>query len=145
MATGSPATAATSPVAGRPASSGLRSEWLGARVRRNRYDHPCGRAWSVLLAGANRRLSPTTQLTRKRELRRHFSGSDPLLLHILQVFIWGAYKKPRELTWMVGVLLLVCTLGLAFTGYLLPWDQLAIWAITVGSNMARAHPFVGHE
>jgi len=51
-----------------------------------------------------------------------------LLVHLLQVFVWGAYKKPRELTWMVGVLLLVCTLGLSFTGYLLPWDQKAYWA-----------------
>jgi quinol-cytochrome oxidoreductase complex cytochrome b subunit len=45
----------------------------------------------------------------------------------------------------VGVMLLVLTLLLSFTGYLLPWDQLAIWAITVGSNMARATPLVGHE
>src|SRR6266571_8817550 len=55
-----------------------------------------------------------------------------LLVHLIQVFVWGAYKRPRELTWMVGVLLLVCTLGLAFTGYLLPWDQKAYWATRVG-------------
>jgi ubiquinol-cytochrome c reductase cytochrome b subunit len=66
-----------------------------------------------------------------------------LLLHLLQVFIWGAYKKPRELTWMVGVLLLFCTLGLAFTGYLLPWDQKAYWATKVGLGIASTTPGIG--
>jgi quinol-cytochrome oxidoreductase complex cytochrome b subunit/mono/diheme cytochrome c family protein len=66
-----------------------------------------------------------------------------LLLHLLQVFIWGAYKKPRELTWMVGVLLLLCTLGLAFTGYLLPWDQKAYWATKVGLGIASTTPGIG--
>jgi quinol-cytochrome oxidoreductase complex cytochrome b subunit len=64
---------------------------------------------------------------------------------MLRVFMTGSYKPPREFNWVVGVLLLVLTLLLSFTGYLLPWDQLAIWAITVGSNMARATPFLGHE
>jgi quinol-cytochrome oxidoreductase complex cytochrome b subunit/mono/diheme cytochrome c family protein len=66
-----------------------------------------------------------------------------LLLHLLQVFAWGAYKKPRELTWMVGVLLLFCTLGLAFTGYLLPWDQKAYWATKVGLGIASTTPLIG--
>src|SRR5216684_2264883 len=66
-------------------------------------------------------------------------------LHMYRVFLTGSYKPPREFNWGVGVILLVLTLLLSFTGYLLPWDQLAIWAITVGSNMARAHPFVGYE
>ena len=66
-------------------------------------------------------------------------------LHMLRVFLTGSYKPPREFNWTVGVLLLVLTLLLSFTGYLLPWDQLAMWAITVGSNMARATPFLGHE
>jgi quinol-cytochrome oxidoreductase complex cytochrome b subunit len=66
-------------------------------------------------------------------------------LHMLRVFMTGSYKPPREFNWSVGVLLLVLTLLLSFTGYLLPWDQLAIWAITVGSNMARATPMLGHE
>jgi quinol-cytochrome oxidoreductase complex cytochrome b subunit/mono/diheme cytochrome c family protein len=66
-----------------------------------------------------------------------------LLLHLLQVFIWGAYKKPRELTWMIGVLLLFCTLGLAFTGYLLPWDQKAYWATKVGLGFASTTPGIG--
>jgi quinol-cytochrome oxidoreductase complex cytochrome b subunit len=59
-------------------------------------------------------------------------------LHMYRVFLTGSYKPPREFNWVIGVLL-------SFTGYLLPWDQLAIWAITVGSNMARATPVLGHE
>ena len=66
-------------------------------------------------------------------------------LHMLRVFMTGAYKPPREFNWAIGVILLLLTLLLSFTGYLLPWDQLAIWAITVGSNMARATPLLGHE
>ena len=66
-------------------------------------------------------------------------------LHMFRVFMTGSYKPPREFNWSVGVVMLVLTLLLSFTGYLLPWDQLAIWAITVGSNMARATPFLGHE
>ena len=68
-----------------------------------------------------------------------------VLLHMMRVFYTGAYKPPREFNWVVGVILLILTLLLSFTGYLLPWDQLAIWAITVGSNMARATPFLGNE
>ncbi len=66
-----------------------------------------------------------------------------LLAHLVQVFVWGAYKKPRELTWMVGVLLLACTLGLAFSGYLLPWDQKAYWATKVGLGIASTTPGIG--
>src|SRR6187399_2893359 len=66
-------------------------------------------------------------------------------LHMFRVFLTGSYKPPREFNWIVGVILLLLTLLLSFTGYLLPWDQLAIWAITVGSNMARATPFLGYE
>ena len=66
-------------------------------------------------------------------------------LHMLRVFMTGSYKPPREFNWNIGVLLLVLTLLLSFTGYLLPWDQLAMWAVTVGSNMARATPFLGNE
>ncbi len=66
-------------------------------------------------------------------------------LHMLRVFLTGAYKPPREFNWVIGVMLLVLTLLLSFTGYLLPWDQLAMWAITVGTNMARATPLLGHE
>ena len=66
-------------------------------------------------------------------------------LHMFRVFMTGAYKPPREFNWAVGVVLMLLTLLLSFTGYLLPWDQLAIWAITVGTNMARATPFLGSE
>ena len=66
-------------------------------------------------------------------------------LHMVRVFLTGSYKPPREFNWVVGVLLLVLTLLLSYTGYLLPWDQLAVWAITVGSNMAGAHPLLGYE
>jgi quinol-cytochrome oxidoreductase complex cytochrome b subunit len=66
-------------------------------------------------------------------------------LHMYRVFLTGSYKPPREFNWVIGVILLLLTLLLSFTGYLLPWDQLAVWAITVGSNMARATPVLGHE
>ena len=66
-------------------------------------------------------------------------------LHMLRVVMTGSYKKPREFNWAVGVILLVITLFLSFTGYLLPWDQLAFWAVTVGTTMAKAHPGIGAE
>lgn len=66
-------------------------------------------------------------------------------LHMLRVFLTGSYKPPREFNWVIGVVLLTLTLLLSFTGYLLPWDQLSMWAVTVGSNMAKAAPLVGHE
>ena len=65
--------------------------------------------------------------------------------HMFRVFMTGSYKTPREFNWGVGVILLTLTMLLSFTGYLLPWDQLAIWAITVGSNMAAATPLLGSE
>jgi quinol-cytochrome oxidoreductase complex cytochrome b subunit len=66
-----------------------------------------------------------------------------VFLHMVRVFYTGAYKAPREFNWIVGVILLTLTFLLSFTGYLLPWDQLAIWAVTVGTNMAGATPFIG--
>lgn len=66
-----------------------------------------------------------------------------ILLHLLRVFFVGAYKRPRELTWVLGVILLIGTLGLAFTGYLLPWDQEGYWATTVGTAMASYVPLIG--
>jgi quinol-cytochrome oxidoreductase complex cytochrome b subunit len=68
-----------------------------------------------------------------------------VIAHMVRVFLTGAYKKPREFNWAIGVLLLTLTLFLSFTGYLLPWDQLAIWAVTVGTNMAGATPVLGNE
>ncbi len=64
-------------------------------------------------------------------------------LHMLRVFLSGGYKPPREANWVAGVGLWVLTLALSFTGYLLPWDQLAYWAVTVGANMAGAVPWLG--
>lgn len=63
--------------------------------------------------------------------------------HMARVFYRGAYKPPREFNWVIGVVLLVLTLLLSFTGYLLPWDQLAYWAVTVGTSMAAFVPWIG--
>jgi quinol-cytochrome oxidoreductase complex cytochrome b subunit len=68
-----------------------------------------------------------------------------VFLHMSRVFYHGAYKPPREFNWVVGVVLLFLTLLLSFSGYLLPWDQLALWAVTVGTNMAGFVPVVGNE
>lgn len=68
-----------------------------------------------------------------------------VFLHMSRVFYHGAYKPPREFNWVVGVVLLLLTLLLSFTGYLLPWDQLALWAVTVGTNMAGFVPVVGSQ
>jgi len=65
--------------------------------------------------------------------------------HMMRVFMTGSYKPPREFNWCVGVILLTFTLLLSFTGYLLPDDQLGFWAVTVGTNMARATPALGYE
>jgi quinol-cytochrome oxidoreductase complex cytochrome b subunit len=66
-----------------------------------------------------------------------------VLLHMCRVFYTGAYKRPREFNWVVGVGLFLLTVGLSFTGYLLPWDQLAYWAITVGTSIAGYAPVIG--
>ncbi len=66
------------------------------------------------------------------------------ILHLIRVFYTGAYKSPREFNWLVGVGLLLLTLGASFTGYLLPWDQLSYWAITVGTNIAGYAPLIGN-
>ncbi len=68
-----------------------------------------------------------------------------VFLHMCRVFYTGSYKAPRQFNWVVGVWLLLLTLGLSFTGYLLPWDQLAYWAITVGTNIAAYAPLAGPQ
>ena len=68
-----------------------------------------------------------------------------VFLHLCRVFFTGAYKPPREFNWVVGVLLLLLTLALSFTGYLLPWDQLAFWAITVGTSIVAYVPLLGPQ
>jgi quinol-cytochrome oxidoreductase complex cytochrome b subunit len=68
-----------------------------------------------------------------------------VILHMVRVFYTGAYKPPRQFNWVIGVMLLLLTLLGSFTGYLLPWDQLAFWAITVGTNIAAYTPLVGTQ
>jgi len=68
-----------------------------------------------------------------------------VFLHLCRVFYTGSYRAPREFNWVVGVLLFLLTLGASFTGYLLPWDQLAYWAITVGTSIASYAPLVGEQ
>jgi quinol-cytochrome oxidoreductase complex cytochrome b subunit len=64
---------------------------------------------------------------------------------MFHVFYRGGYRPPHEFNWVVGVVLLLVTLFLSYTGYLLPWDQLAFWAITVGTNIVSAMPFIGRR
>jgi quinol-cytochrome oxidoreductase complex cytochrome b subunit len=66
-----------------------------------------------------------------------------MFMHMGRVFLFGAYKYPRELNWIIGVLLLALGLGEGFTGYLLPWDQTAYWATVVGININGSAPFLG--
>jgi quinol-cytochrome oxidoreductase complex cytochrome b subunit len=68
-----------------------------------------------------------------------------VFLHMCRVFFTGSYKKPREFNWVIGVFLFLLTLFSSFTGYLLPWDQLAFWAITVGTAIAGYAPLVGEQ
>ncbi|MFD2171228.1 menaquinol-cytochrome c reductase cytochrome b subunit [Tumebacillus lipolyticus] len=77
----------------------------------------------------------------------HFWGASLVIimmfLHMLRVFFTGAYKAPRELNWVVGVLIFFVVMAFGFTGYLLPWDQKAYWATAVGAQIAETVPFVG--
>ena len=66
-------------------------------------------------------------------------------MHMMRTWITGSYKKPRQFTWFSGLLLLVITGFLSFSGYLLPWDQLSLWAVTIGASMAEATPVVGDQ
>ncbi len=68
-----------------------------------------------------------------------------VFLHMARVFYHGAYKPPREFNWVIGVVLLMLTLLLSFTGYLLPWDQLSMWAVAVGTNMMGYSPVIGTQ
>ena len=86
---------------------------------------------------------PLGQLTRNVHRWSAHAMVLVVILHMARVFYTGAYKPPREFNWIVGVVLLLLTLGASFTGYLLPWDQLSYWAITVGTNIAGYAPAVG--
>lgn len=66
-----------------------------------------------------------------------------VFIHMLRTFYFAAYKYPREVTWITGVVLLLATVGMGFTGYLLPWNQRAYWATTVGTEIAGTAPFIG--
>ncbi|MCP4402756.1 MAG: DUF4405 domain-containing protein [bacterium] len=68
-----------------------------------------------------------------------------VVLHMARVFFTGAYKPPREFNWIVGVILLVLTIMLSFTGYILPWDQLGFWAATIGATIASYSPGIGEQ
>ena len=68
-----------------------------------------------------------------------------VFLHMCRVFYTGSYKPPREFNWVIGVVLLFLTFLLSFTGYLLPWDQLAFWAITVGTQLGYYAPVIGPQ
>jgi len=89
-----------------------------------------------------------TELTGGRLIRglHHWGASLMIVvvvLHMTQVFVYGAYKKPREATWLVGVVLLILTLGFGLTGYLLPWDNRAYWGTIVTTQIASKAPLVG--
>lgn len=77
----------------------------------------------------------------------HHWGASLMVLfvfaHMLRTFFYAAYKYPRELTWLTGVVLFLSTVGMGFTGYLLPWNQRAYWATTVGTEIAGAAPLIG--
>jgi quinol-cytochrome oxidoreductase complex cytochrome b subunit len=66
-----------------------------------------------------------------------------VMLHMMRIYFMGAYKKPRELNWVVGVTLLLITTTFGFSGYLLPWDQLAFWATKIGTGIAGSIPIMG--
>src|SRR6202521_1580056 len=90
-----------------------------------------------------------TEVTAGRLMRGlHHWGASMLIvivvLHMVQVFLWGAYKKPREGTWIVGVVLLLITLAYGLTGYLLPWDNRAYWGTVVTTQIGATVPLVGH-
>jgi len=77
----------------------------------------------------------------------HWGASLMVLIvfsHMLRTYFFGAYKYPREFTWVTGVFLLLLTLGMGFTGYLLPWNQRAYWATTVATSIAGTVPFIGN-
>jgi ubiquinol-cytochrome c reductase cytochrome b subunit len=89
-----------------------------------------------------------TEVTGGRMIRNlHHWGASMMivvvLLHMVQVFAWGAYKRPREATWMAGVAMLLVTLAFGLTGYLLPWDNRAYWGTVVATQIAAGAPLVG--
>ena len=86
---------------------------------------------------------PFGQLVRNLHRWSAYTMIVPRLCHMLRVFVHGAYRRPRQLNWMVGVLMLLIVLAFGFTGYLLPWDQKGYWATSVGINIAGSVPVIG--
>jgi ubiquinol-cytochrome c reductase cytochrome b subunit len=78
----------------------------------------------------------------------HYWGAQAMIvlvgLHLFRVFLWGAYKRPRELTWLAGVILLLLTAAMSFTGVLLPWDEMGYFAAQVGTSIAATFPGIGN-
>jgi quinol-cytochrome oxidoreductase complex cytochrome b subunit len=91
--------------------------------------------------------SSVTLGTMLRNMHRYSAHAMVIVvfLHMCRVFYTGSYKPPREFNWVIGVVLLFLTFLLSFTGYLLPWDQLAFWAITVGTQLAYYAPLIGPQ
>jgi len=91
--------------------------------------------------------SSVTLGTLLRNLHRYSAHGMVIIvfMHMCRVFYTGSYKPPREFNWVIGVILLFLTFLLSFTGYLLPWDQLALWAIQVGTSLALYAPFIGPQ
>ncbi|MDX2269510.1 MAG: cytochrome b N-terminal domain-containing protein [Bryobacter sp.] len=117
-------------------------------------------AFTGILLGLNYGASPAEAYDSIRYIMREVTGGALMrslhhwgasamvivvVLHMLQVFLWGAYKKPREVTWMAGVVLLLFTLAFALTGYLLPWDNRAYWGTVVTAQIAATVPVMGPE
>jgi quinol-cytochrome oxidoreductase complex cytochrome b subunit len=106
------------------------------------FYYPRPSSMPTAISSACRRSVPFGQLLRNM----HCWGALMVIvvvLHMVRVFYTGAYKPPRQFNWVIGVFLLLLTLGASFTGYLLPWDQLAYWAITVGTSVAGYAPVFG--
>jgi len=108
------------------------------------YTPDVNRAYADMLDLSNNAI-PLGRLLRNTHRWAGHAMVITVCFHMLRVFLTGSYKAPRQFNWVVGVILLVLTLLLSFTGYLLPWDQLGYWAITVGTNMAGATPFAGYQ
>ncbi|MCQ4574925.1 MAG: cytochrome b N-terminal domain-containing protein [Candidatus Brocadiales bacterium] len=108
------------------------------------YTPDVNRAYADMIDLSNNAV-PFSRLLRNTHRWAGHAMVITVCFHMFRVFLTGSYKAPRQFNWVVGVVLLVLTLLLSFTGYLLPWDQLGYWAITVGTNMAGASPFIGYQ
>src|SRR5256886_9057408 len=106
------------------------------------YVPSAGEAWGVLQV-LNREVSSGWFIRALHGWGSNFMVA-VVLIHMVQVFLFGAYKYPRELTWIAGVVLLLMTLGMAFTGQVLRFDQDAYWGLGIGASISSRVPFIGH-